>query len=173
MQFIAEEGHISPASNQFSIPCTTSRQEKTVKICSVFSGKEARWVEYVCVNGRMWVSVCVWLKSERNCHKRRRRGSTGHSVADGGSYVEERDLGKAQHDWEGTNSKVSPRQSHTPRGNLERENRLKRSVGKSVSQEFRQVLRWPGVRWEKRWWIWMLGYLLTRIPLSKSQSTFL
>lgn len=59
VQFIADEGHVSPASNQFSIPFTTSSQEKPVKICSVISGKEARWVEYVCVNGSMWVSVCV------------------------------------------------------------------------------------------------------------------
>ena len=66
MQFIADEGHISPASNQFSIPFITSSQEKTVNICSVFSGKESRWVKYVCVNGSMWVSVCVtqiWKES--------------------------------------------------------------------------------------------------------------
>lgn len=153
VQFIADEGHISPASNQFSIPFTTSSQEKTVKICSVISGKEARWVEYVWMGVCEW--VCVWLKSERNCHKRGRHGSTGHSGVDGGSYVEEQDVDKAQHGWEWTNSRISPWQSHTPRGNLERENCLKRSVGKSASQKFMQVLRWPGVQWEKRWWIFL------------------
>ena len=111
----------------------------------------------VCVCEWEYVSECVWLRSERNRHRRRRRGSTGHSVADGGRYIEERDVDKAQPDWEWTNSRISPRQSHTPGGNVERQNCLKRSVGKSVSQKWMQVLRRPGGQWEKRRWIWMLG----------------
>lgn len=77
MHLVADEEHISSAPNQFSIPFTTSSQEKTVKTPQHLQWGGSEWVE-ICVWECECVSwVCVWPKSGRNFHKRKRERSPG------------------------------------------------------------------------------------------------